>query len=88
MDKVVESVGSIEYKQSLKNKIIAVGLNSLASAWADADKELLNEFVTQSLGDVLPTWSMLSDKVRFQIFVNHIDSFRSYMEEKIEEEGS
>jgi hypothetical protein len=87
-EEVVENSDSSVYRQELRNKIIAVGLNSLANAWGDPDKELLSEFVTLSLKDVLPTWSLLSDKVRFQIFVNHIGSFRAYMEEEIAREES
>jgi hypothetical protein len=84
MEVVVEgSSSNQEIKQELKNKIIAVGLNSLANAWGDDDKALLNEFVIMSLEDVFPTWPLLSDKVRFQIFVNHQDSFRRYMEGEI-----
>jgi hypothetical protein len=92
MDNVVENDVSSknvsdEYKYELRNKIIAVGLNSLANAYGEADKALLNEFIMSDLGGVLPTWHLLGDKVRFEIFIIHIDSFRNYMEEQAKREG-
>lgn len=76
-------IASSEHKQDIKNKIIAIGLNSLAAAWTEEDKLLLNDFVQLSIEEVLPTWDLLSDKVRFQVFIKHFDKFTAFMHEQI-----
>jgi hypothetical protein len=73
-------------RAELREKIIAVGLNSLANAWGDQEKTLLNEFVSLSLSEVFPSWQHLNDRVRFQVFSTHIDAFRDYMLERISQE--
>ena len=75
-----------EHKSELRNKIIAIGLNSLAKTYTDENQKMLNEFVSLSWKDVFPTWRYLHDRVRYQLFINHKDSFVEYMMEKSSEE--
>lgn len=68
-----------ELQQELKNKVLAIGLNSIAAGWSDEDQDLLNTFVSLSAVEVLPAWDLLNDKVRYQFFLKHFESFRAYL---------
>lgn len=66
---------------AIHNKIIAAGVNSLmlTSKLDGLESKLLNEFLRSSFDIIIPCWDHLDDKVKFQIFLIHLDRFKDYM---------
>jgi hypothetical protein len=79
-------------RQLVINKIIAAGVNSLTSSILssnsnpnDPNRQLLDNFISQSFDKVMAVWPMLDERIKFHIFKANISEFEKYMKEKSQE---